>query len=372
MTSVETRVFEFSRPTKDQEPPQLEEMLKAIPKEYFQKSTLNSIRYFVQDVVIISCLYSLLYFYKNVFDSFPILYLVIWFALGTMFWALFVIGHDCGHRSFSDSILICDIFGHITHTLILVPFHPWRLSHQKHHKNTGNVRKDESFVALPERIYRTMFGFLKLVRFYTYPFFGFTLYLIGGMPIHYYSHLIPIGVNYNSMSKKFHSLISILAVFGMLYFLRELYRTYGLNFLITFYIAPYSVFIAWISIVTFLHHTHPDVPWYRGDEWNFAKGAMSTVDRDYGIFEEIHHNIGTHIVHHLCSTIPHYNLRGANKHLIPVLGPYYKKSKFSTWESMKMAYEYCRFVPNNGGVLYFEQNWREVLKSPMKSFDPEK
>lgn len=40
---------------------------------------------------------------------------------------------------------------------------------------------------------------------------------------------------------------------------------------------------------------------------------MSTVDRRYGFIEPIHHNIGTHTIHHLFPQIPHYNLLVANK-----------------------------------------------------------
>ena len=46
-----------------------------------------------------------------------------WFAQGTMFWALFVVGHDCGHQSFSNNRALNDFVGHLTHSSILVPYH---------------------------------------------------------------------------------------------------------------------------------------------------------------------------------------------------------------------------------------------------------
>jgi fatty acid desaturase len=56
-----------------------------------------------------------------------------WLAQGTMFWALFVVGHDCGHQSFSPSRTLNDVVGNIVHASILVPYHGWRVSHRKHH-----------------------------------------------------------------------------------------------------------------------------------------------------------------------------------------------------------------------------------------------
>jgi omega-3 fatty acid desaturase (delta-15 desaturase) len=72
----------------------------------------------------------------------------------------------------------------------------------------------------------------------------------------------------------------------------------------------YQVNVIWLDAVTYLHHHGYDkkVPWYRGTEWNYMRGGLSTIDREYGWFNNIHHDIGTHVVHHLFPQIPHYNL----------------------------------------------------------------
>lgn len=43
------------------------------------------------------------------------------------------------------------------------------------------------------------------------------------------------------------------------------------------------------------------------------RGGLSTIDRDYGVFNKIHHDIGTHVVHHLFPQIPHYHLTEATE-----------------------------------------------------------
>jgi omega-3 fatty acid desaturase (delta-15 desaturase) len=128
---------------------------------------------------------------------------------------------------------------------------------------------------------------------------------------------------------------------------------YGFYALLNLYIIPYYIFVVWLSLVTFLHHTDTDLPWYRDEEWNFVKGAVSTKDRSYGIFEPIHHNIGTHIVHHLFPKIPHYNLKKATEMVRPILGNFYKKTNEPLWKSFYRAYKFCHYIPDNGKKIYY-------------------
>lgn len=42
---------------------------------------------------------------------------------GGIMTGLWVVAHECGHRAFSDSDLICDVVGLILHSALLVPYH---------------------------------------------------------------------------------------------------------------------------------------------------------------------------------------------------------------------------------------------------------
>ena len=195
-----------------------------------------------------------------------------------------------------------------------------------------------------------------MIRYVLYPFGGYAVYLLFGMAKTYYSHFNPWAEIFEkNRARVMTSVLWILAFVSGLAYLRYLY---SMEFLILYYFAPYLVFTAWSSIVTHSHHNHFDVPWYRGEEWSYMKGALSTIDRVYGIFEPIHHNIGTHMVHHLFMKIPHYNLCDATEYIKPVLGEYYRKSEVSLIDNLKDMYEFCRYVPNTGSRVYF---------SPLKS-----
>jgi fatty acid desaturase len=57
-----------------------------------------------------------------------------------------------------------------------------------------------------------------------------------------------------------------------------------------------------VIMITYLHHTDPNLPHYRGKEWNFQRGAAATVDRPFlgwqGRFF-LHDVAHYHVVHHV-------------------------------------------------------------------------
>lgn len=60
-------------------------------------------------------------------------------------------------------------------------------------------------------------------------------------------------------------------------------------------------------MITYLHHTDPSLPHYRGKEWNFQRGAAATVDRPFlgwqGRFF-LHDVAHYHVVHHFFPKMP--------------------------------------------------------------------
>lgn len=122
------------------------EIKKVIPKHCFEPTVTRSMYYALKDVVQIAVAWSTLSYFLTHIDWLPakiVALFVYWALQGTFFMGLFVMGHDCGHNSFSKHVLLNDVVGTISHSFLFVPYYQWKLSHKIHHKFTGNMDKDE-------------------------------------------------------------------------------------------------------------------------------------------------------------------------------------------------------------------------------------
>lgn len=335
--------------SKEELPFTLKDVRNAIPDYCFEPSTFKSLAYFFLDLGIIAGLYAVAA-YLNSWIFFPI----FWLAQGTMFWALFVVGHDCGHGSFSKHKWLNNLIGHLSHSPILVPFHGWRISHRTHHANTGNIDTDESWYPLTESEYTELDWAAKLVRFQLI-LLAYPVYLFVGSHDRDGSHFLPSSKLFKP-SEKWDVITSTVCLIVMLAFLGVLGVNYGLLFVVKFYVMPYIVFVMWLDLVTYLHHTVPEIPWYRNDNWNFLKGALSTIDHDYGFINNIHHNIGTHVAHHIFSNMPHYHLKAATEAIKPLLGDYYNISTEPVWKTFWHSIQNCHYVADSGETVYYQAN----------------
>lgn len=329
----------------------------AVPEHCWRKSPWRSLWYVARDVAVVAALGAA----AADMDSWAV-WPFYWAAQGTMFWALFVLGHDCGHGSFSDNATLNSVVGHLLHSFILVPYHGWRISHRTHHQNHGHIHRDESWHPITEGLYRQLEPRTKKLRFTVpFPLLAFPVYLLYRSPGKTGSHFLPSSELFTPKEKgdvmvsttcwciMLASLLAMACAFGPV----QVLKMYGL---------PYLVFVMWLDLVTYLHHHgHQErLPWYRGEEWSYLRGGLTTVDRDYGWINNIHHDIGTHVIHHLFPQIPHYHLVEATKAAKPVLGRYYREPQKSGPLPLHLLGVLLRslrvdhFVSDHGDVVYYQ------------------
>jgi omega-3 fatty acid desaturase (delta-15 desaturase) len=289
--------------------PSIVDIKRVLPRKCFDPKVSTSMFYFMKDVLQVIVCYLV---FSGLHTLIPLSYwptmIFYWAIQGTFFTAVFVLGHDCGHGSFSHYPVLNDIVGNITHSWLLVPYYMWKLSHKHHHKNNANFEKDEVFYPIK----KSEEGSDGMVL----PGFGFGVgwfwYItVGYSPrnVYHFNVFDPMFIGH-----VFQCCCSFASFGAMCILIYSFYMAYGFLDLFNYYLVPLFIFGCYIVIITFLHHSEMNIPWYSTSKWDFVRGQLSTIDRPYGIVHSTIHNIGTHQMHHMFIKIPHYHLEEATKH----------------------------------------------------------
>eukprot|EP00456_Euglypha_rotunda_P025289 TRINITY_DN2048_c0_g1_i15.p1 TRINITY_DN2048_c0_g1~~TRINITY_DN2048_c0_g1_i15.p1 ORF type:complete len:324 (+),score=-2.34 TRINITY_DN2048_c0_g1_i15:97-1068(+) len=267
-----------------------------------------------------------------------------WIVNGSVMTGLWVIGHECGHGGFSAYESVNNVVGIIIHSLLLVPFFSWKISHRRHHSNTGNVDRDEVFVPVVKDashpdleeddtpLQAAKSGLMRVVNIAIMLLLGWPIYLFLNTTGHksypkdsWVNHFHPSSPIFTTDKERTQVLISDAALVIVLAFFGYLSYQFTFVWFIKIYFAPYLVVNLFLVLITFLQHTDYTLPHYTTHDWDWLKGALATVDRDFGILNLVFHRItDTHVVHHLFSTMPFYHAKEATEAVKPLLGEYYR------------------------------------------------
>jgi omega-6 fatty acid desaturase (delta-12 desaturase) len=233
----------------------------------------------------------------------------LWFLAGTAGWGLYVIGHECGHGSFSRSRRLNHVVGHVMLTPFLYPFHSWRLLHNRHHANTNSIEKDIDWRPLPAVVYRKLpwrsRNVYRLIR--TAFWWAGTLHQWATMAFDL--RQFPEGRERRRVGVS----IVVVLVYAAAFF-TVLVAATGLWGLVKYWLVPWLVAHGWFSTITLTHHTHPGVPFLDQRRWSPVAASLSmTMYCRYPRWTEfLGHDINVHIPHHVAPSIPFYHLRRAH------------------------------------------------------------
>jgi len=109
-------------------------------------------------------------------------------------------------------------------------------------------------------------------------------------------------------------------------------------------VVPFAVFNWFIALFVYLHHTHPDVPFFDDrQEWSATVGQVycSTVVRCSPLTEALTHHILIHTPHHVDTRIPFYRLETAYADLRPAYGRYVHEYRFR-WSTVRTIFATCQ------------------------------
>ncbi|OQR97021.1 fatty acid desaturase [Achlya hypogyna] len=358
------------------EPPSitLKDLRAAIPAHCFERSAVTSFYHLAKNLAICAVIFAA--GLKLAAASLPwyaavVAWPIYWFVQGTYFTGIWVIAHECGHQAFSSSEYLNDTVGIILHSLLFVPYHSWKITHRRHHSNTGSCENDEVFTpstradveANPEH---SLFEESPLYNLYGI----FMMLLVGWMPGYLFfnatgpskyagqskSHFNPYAAFF--LPKERLSIwwsdvcfVAALVLFGYGV------SIYGIVDIARHYIVPYLICNAYLVLITYLQHTDTYVPHFRGDEWNWLRGALCTVDRSFGawIDSAIHHIADTHVTHHIFSKMPFYHAAEATEAIKPLLGKYYLIDPTPIPLALWRSYTNCKYVENDGSVVFYKR-----------------
>ncbi|KAF5777624.1 putative fatty acid desaturase domain-containing protein [Helianthus annuus] len=368
MNESETKRDVFKHVPVEKPPFGIADVKKAIPPHCFNRSLSTSFYYLIRDLCFVFSLYYIANNYITLLSP-PFSYIawpIYWFSQGSVMVGLWNIVHDCGHHSFSEYPLIDNTIGLIFHSLVLTPYFSFKYSHRTHHANTSSLEKDENWV--PKLKNDTWFVelianpivnvFLVLFRL-VFGYFGYFLFnLHGRIYKGFPSHFNPLGPIFND-SERAQVFLSDIGVGVVAYGLYRIGTKTGFQWLLYMYGYPLLVMCALFILFTYLNHNHPSVAHYDAREWDWLRGALATVDRDYGILNTVFHDEpNAHVVHHLFSSIPHYHIVEATRAVKPVLGEYYNFDDTPIVKAVFRETYNCLFIkedPEKEGVYWFSK-----------------
>ncbi|NP_001310650.1 oleate hydroxylase FAH12 [Ricinus communis] len=351
----------------------LGDLKRAIPPHCSERSFVRSFSYVAYDVCLSFLFYSIA---TNFFPyiSSPLSYvawLVYWLFQGCILTGLWVIGHECGHHAFSEYQLADDIVGLIVHSALLVPYFSWKYSHRRHHSNIGSLERDEVFVPKSKSKISWYSKYLnnppgRVLTLAATLLLGWPLYLafnVSGRPYDRFAcHYDPYGPIF-SERERLQIYIADLGIFATTFALYQATMAKGLAWVMRIYGVPLLIVNCFLVMITYLQHTHPAIPRYGSSEWDWLRGAMVTVDRDYGVLNKVFHNIAdTQVAHHLFATVPHYHAMEATKAIKPIMGEYYRYDGTPFYKALWREAKECLFVePDEGaptqGVFWYRNKY---------------
>lgn len=223
---------------------------------------------------------------------------------------IFIIQHDCGHRSFVKNSFARDTVGYLCSLMSAIPYHYWAKSHHIHHKHNGQLEirdiGDIDTLTVTEFKNLSRWGRFKY-RLYRSPLVMFFLGPVYYILIHNRLPLIKMDIFKKERLKLYIHDVLLIGVFVGLSLWLGVWK-----FLLTH--LTILVFFGVIAVWFFyIQHQHEAAYKQWREKWDYLTAAVkgSTYYKIPALFNWLTGNIGIHHIHHLNPAIPNYNLKAA-------------------------------------------------------------
>jgi omega-6 fatty acid desaturase (delta-12 desaturase) len=231
---------------------------------------------------------------------------------------IWILAHECGHGAFSDYTTLNSVVGWVLHSIDLIPFFSWKYTHAKHHKATGHMTKDMVFIPSTRSMLlgrdgraaeyqgpvdpmiedeehlleeTPLYAVLFLTGILLAGFPAYLLYNLGGQPQkQWVSHYFPNAPIFDAHQYR-GVVISNIGLLLWISILTTIGYLHGFMIPFLYFVVPWMQVNAWLVVITYLQHTDGKIPRYNNDEFDFLRGALATVDRDWGFLNAFFHHI---------------------------------------------------------------------------------
>lgn len=243
-----------------------------------------------------------------------------WWAMSVSYWLsfaiallngpilvrLFIIQHDCGHRSFVENRVLGDWIGRLLGVLTVTPFEMWRYAHAVHHSASGNLDRrglgdirtmtvrEYNAAGLIERLY---------YRIYRNPIMTF---LIAPGILFLVVNRLPFGF----MDQRKFWISAMGNNLGILALLGPIFLVGGWAPILLIFL-PSTILASSLGVWLFyVQHQFEHAHWENEDDWDVHEAALHGSSHYLlpPVLQWLSGNIGIHHVHHLNSRIPFYRL----------------------------------------------------------------
>lgn len=263
---------------------------------------------------------------------------------------LFVWGHDAAHGALFKNKIIAEILGSLAMLPSLNMYRLWCYGHNRvHHGFTSMTEVDWIWKPLSPKEYQQKSKMQQFIYRLERSFFSCAL--------HYFLRVWwqkMIRFKLPELNAQFLVVKAVTFLLAALAFIAVKNFTASYFAAICAVIIPFIVFNYVIAFFVYLHHTHPEIPYFKTrDQWSFAVGGISccTVIRMSKLSEIMTHNIMIHVPHHVDFRVPFYHLKGAYGDLKSDYEKYITEYKFS-WNKVFKIFGKCKLFDYEQQIWY--------------------
>ncbi len=256
---------------------------------------------------------------------------------------LFVWAHDAAHGTLFKSSKVAELLG----TIVMLPslniYRLWSYGHNKvHHGFTSFTPIDWIWRPFSPKEYQALNKFQRLLYRIERSWFTCAFHYLRRV---WWNEMLRFNPGKDAEQKRYYRNGKLyVAIYAILMAIISYLFAGGIIGVICALILPFIVFNYFIALIIYLHHTHPDIPFFDlKKEWSHSIGILycSTIIHCSRFSKGLLHNIMIHIPHHLDIRIPFYNLPRAYQEIKKEYGHYFHEYRFS-WNLVRKIFKRCK------------------------------